>query len=55
MAVRTGRKVAASKETKAKAVAIKQANPQLSSTEIARRLSGVTARQVQYWLSKKKS
>lgn len=53
MGNRTGRKTIASKDTMAKAVSIKAANPQLSNADIARRL-GVTPRQVQYWLSKGK-
>ena len=50
MAVRTGRKTVASEDTRRRAISIKKANPSMSNSQIADRLNGVTARQVQYWL-----
>lgn len=50
MAVRTGRKTVASEDTRRRAISIKKANPGMSNSQIADRLPGVTARQVQYWL-----
>lgn len=50
MAARTGRKTVASEDTRRRALSIKKSNPGMSNSQIADRLPGVTARQVQYWL-----
>lgn len=54
MGNRTGRKNIADPEVRKRALTIAKSNPTLTAADIANRLTNVTQRQVQYWLSQER-
>lgn len=54
MGNRTGRKTIADKATRERALAVARDNPEMTASAIAQRFPGVTARQIQYWVSQER-